>query len=231
MTDPSTQSPQRREPMFNAPVVVVGTATLLIVLFAIYFFMGFDEQQRLLYHYALAPERFWAPAGSPKVYDSYPAGLMTLVSTALLHGDWMHVIVNALMVLMFGTPVARALGVGFAGAGKWMLLFVVSIIAGSALYIGLADVQSYPAVGASGGTSGLIAAAFLLDQDGRRRTLWSREFVTLTVVFAVLNAILTLLGPYILGMGLAWQAHVGGYVAGALLMAALPLRGYRAAKA
>lgn len=230
MTDAAAETPQRREPFFRAPLIVLLMTLVLLGLYAAYFFQPFDEQQRLLYHYALAPERFWAPTGSPKVYDSYAAGLLTLLSTSLLHGDWFHVIVNSLMMLSFGTPVARALGPGIAGAAKWMLLLVVSIVVGSALYIALATAESYPAVGASGGTCGLIAAAFLLDFDGRRRKLWSREFLTVTAVFAALNGVLTLIAPYILGMGLAWEAHVGGYVAGALLMAVLPLRGYVAAK-
>jgi membrane associated rhomboid family serine protease len=86
-------------------------------------------------------------------------------------------------------------------------------------------------VGASGGTCGLIAAAFLIEIDGRRRKLGSREFLTTTVVFAAINAVLTFVAPYLFGMGIAWEAHVGGYVAGALLMAVLPLRGYGGAKA
>ena len=57
------------------------------------------------FEFALAPERFWASAGSPEVYPDTFSGLLTLVSTALLHGDWMHVIVNALMLL----PSARRL--------------------------------------------------------------------------------------------------------------------------
>jgi membrane associated rhomboid family serine protease len=231
MTDAAAETQQPREPFFRAPPIVLLTTLALLALYAAYFFTPFDEQQRILYHYALAPERFWAPAGSPKVYDSYAAGLVTLLSTSLLHGNWFHVIVNSLMALSFGAPVARALGPGFLGASKWMLLFVVSVVAGSAFYLALANASTPFAVGASGGTCGLIAAAFLIDFDGRKRKLWSREFLTTTAVFAALNAVLTLAGPYILGMGLAWEAHVGGYVAGALLMAVLPLRGYGGAKA
>jgi membrane associated rhomboid family serine protease len=231
MTEAATDSPRRREPFFRAPLIVVLMTVLLLGLYTAYFFASFNERQELLWHYALAPERFWAPPGSPRVYDSYAAGLLTLLSTSLLHGDWFHVIVNSLMLLSFGTPVARALGTDIAGAATWMLLFVASILAGSALYLGLADVNTPYAVGASGGTCGLIAAAFLIDFDGRRRKLWSREFLTTTVVFAVINAVLTFVAPYLFGMGIAWEAHVGGYVAGALLMAVLPLRGYGGAKA
>ncbi len=231
MTDPQTA--ERPPPFFrlsHLPVVVWATAAALLLLFAAYSIAPFEEQMGLLYDFALAPERFWAPAGSFKVYPDAASGLLTLLSTALLHGDWFHVIVNVLMLLQFGIPVARALGTGFAGASLWMLLFVVSIVAGSAVYIALHDVTGPPAVGASGGTSGLIAAAFLLDPyTGRKRALWSREFLTLSAVFAAINVLLVWAGPYLLGMGIAWEAHAGGYVAGALLMAIFPLRGLREA--
>ena len=229
MTDPSTA--ERPPPMFrfsHLPPVVLLTAGALILLYAAYSFAPFEERMGLLYDFALAPERFWAPAGSFKVYPDAASGLLTFVSTALLHGDWFHVIVNALMLLQFGIPVARALGPGVAGASVWMLLFVVSIVAGSVFYITLQDVTGAPAVGASGGTSGLIAAAFLLDPyTGRRRPLWAREFLTLTGVFVAINVLLVFAGPYLLGMGIAWEAHAGGYIAGALLMAVLPQRGLR----
>jgi membrane associated rhomboid family serine protease len=215
----------------HLPAVVLATGAALLLLFAAYSFAPFEERMGLLYDFALAPERFWAPAGSFKVYPDVASALLTLLSTALLHGDWFHVIVNSLMLLQFGIPVARALGPGIAGASAWMLLFVVSIISGSVLYIGLQEVTGPPAVGASGGTSGLIAAAFLLDPyTGRKRSLWSREFLTLTAVFAGINVLLVFAGPYLLGMGIAWEAHAGGYIAGALMMAIFPLRNVHPAR-
>ncbi|MEQ1609552.1 MAG: rhomboid family intramembrane serine protease [Hyphomonadaceae bacterium] len=220
-----TQS--RRQPIFNAPLIAVIMSILLVALYAAYAFAPYAEQQATLYDFALAPERFWAPAGSPDVYPDTLSGLLTLGSTALLHGDWMHVIVNALMLLAFGSPVARTLGSGPTGWGLWMIIFLGSVIAGSALYLAFATAESPFAVGASGGTSGLVAAAFLLDPYGLKRKLWSREFLGLTIAFGVANAVLTFVAPQLLGMGLAWEAHAGGYLAGAILMAVLPVKGYR----
>ncbi|HEX5007332.1 MAG TPA: rhomboid family intramembrane serine protease [Hyphomonadaceae bacterium] len=230
MTD--QQTAERPPPMFrlsHIPVVVWATALALLLLYAAFFFAPVGEQQGMLYDFALAPERFWAPAGSEKVYPSYIAGLLTLASTALLHGGWLHVIVNSLMMVQFGIPVSRALGPGIAGAGAWMLLFVVSVVAGSAFYLAMYDVNGPYAVGASGGTSGLIAAAFLIDPyTGRRRSLWSPAFLKLTAAFAAINVLLVLAGPYLVGAAVAWEAHAGGYVAGALLMSILPFRGLSA---
>ncbi len=229
-TPPRGEPRLKQPPIFNAPPLVVLMSLLLIGLYAVYSFAPVADQQSALYEFALAPERFWASAGSPVVYPDHLSGLLTLVSTALLHGDWMHVIVNALMLLAFGTPVARAFGDTVTGWGRWMILFLGSVIAGSALYLALATASSPYAVGASGGVSGLIAAAFLLDPSGGKRALWSPDFLKLTLAIGIANVVLTLVAPIVLGMGLAWEAHVGGYIAGAVLMSVLPARGYRQAE-
>jgi membrane associated rhomboid family serine protease len=227
MTD--QQTAERPPPMFrlgHIPVVVWAMALALLLLYAAFFFAPYEEKVLIQYNYALVPQRFWAPAGSDLVYPNMFEALLTLVSTALLHGDWFHVIVNTLMLVQFGIPVARALGTDVAGAGLWMLLFVASVIAGSIAYLAIQDAGAGAAVGASGGVSGLFAAAFLLDPfTGRKRKPWDRNFLVLTAVFAAINVLLVYAGPMLLGMGIAWEAHAGGYVMGALLMSILPLRG------
>lgn len=226
--EPITQDVRsaKQPPFFRAPLIVVITAGLLLGLHAAFAMSPVSVQNDIDANFALIPERFWAPAGSPSVYPDAASGLLTLLSSGLLHLDWFHVIVNALMLLAFGTPVARALGPGVAGAGAWMLLFVVSVLGGSALYLALVDASGAPMIGASGGVSGLAAAAFLLDRDGRKQALWSRPFVGMTAAFALANVLLVVTAPFLLGAFVAWEAHAGGYIAGALLMALLPARGY-----
>jgi membrane associated rhomboid family serine protease len=52
----------------------------------------------------------------------------------------------------------------------------------------------------------------------------SRRFLTMTVAFLLANLLLAVGGSSIAGAGIAWQAHVGGYVAGAAMMALLLMR-------
>ncbi len=218
--------PTRPPPFFRAPTIVVVMAGVLLALHAAFVFSPVSVQNAIDSSFALIPERFWAPAGSPAVYPDAASGLLTLLSAGLLHLDWFHVIVNALMLLAFGAPVARALGPGPLAAGRWMLVFAGSVLGGSALYLALTDAGGPPMIGASGGVSGLAAAAFLLDGGGRKQALWSRPFLGMTVAFALANLLLAATGPFLLGSFIAWQAHAGGYVAGALLMALMPVRGY-----
>jgi len=212
--------------LVNAPLVVSATSLLLIGLHALVMLAGPEEQLRIAYDFALAPRRFHAGAGSDIAYPSDAHAWLTLVSCALLHGDWMHVIVNALMILAFGAPVARVLGTSVTGAALWMLLFTASIASGSLAYLALTPEDAGAAVGASGGASGLIAAAFLLTDPGGP-SLLSRRFLSLSLGLVVANVLLTLLSPFLLGVAIAWEAHAGGYAAGAVMALLLSGRRYR----
>lgn len=218
MNSPEPTSKPPRERIINAPTIVVVMSGLLVALHAAFSFSSFETQITLQYDYALVPRRFWAEAGSEDAYPSLIAGLLTLLSTGFLHADWMHVLVNAGMLLAFGTPVAQALGGGIGGAGKWMLVYLGAVIAGSAAYLALNGVDAGAAVGASGGTSGLMAAALLVGPGGALRSPLSPGFLGFTAAFAIGNAVLVLAGPSLIGAAIAWEAHAGGYVAGGILM-------------
>ncbi len=209
---------RRTEPMFNAPAVVIVVVIAIVALHGLTYFLADKENTRLIYDYAVVPRRFFAPPGSEYAYPNMLAAGLTLVSTAFLHTGWLHVLVNAGMLLAFGAQVARILGPGWRAGGLWLLMFLVSTAAGSAVYLAMAGPDGGAAVGASGGVSGLIGAAFLVGFDGRGRSLISRSFLLMTAAFIGSNALLAFAGPSLVGGGIAWQAHLGGYVAGAVLM-------------
>jgi membrane associated rhomboid family serine protease len=218
---PQPTQQNRREPLFNAPVIAWGMAALLVGLHALVSFAPFPQQIQWQYDYALVPRRFWAEAGSPDAYPDLFASLVTLLTTGFLHADWMHVLVNAAMLLAFGTGVARVLGADMAGVVKWLVVYLASVIVGSIAYLALNGVDAGAAVGASGGTSGLMGAAMIAAGGGGPAAVMSRQFLGFTAVFAIANVIFVLAGPSLIGMAIAWEAHAGGYAAGAVAMALL----------
>jgi membrane associated rhomboid family serine protease len=226
MKDQFGASGEKRSPIIDAPVLVVLTSILLVGMHTAFAFASIDQQERILWDYALVPGRFWAAAGSSYVYPDHISGLLTLVSSSLLHADWQHVIINAAMLLVFGWPVARALGQNARGWALWMLLFVGSVVGGSGLYLALVDADAPLVIGASGGVSGLLAAYFLLDPWGGKRPLWSPRFVVFSTIFVLANLLLVFLEPHLSGMIISWQAHLGGYIAGAILMTLVPVRAH-----
>ncbi len=209
---------QPKQPLFNAPLIVIGMALVLVGLHGATYLLSQQQWLEMTYNFALVPRRFFAEAGADVAYVGLGAKLLTLVSSAFLHGGWLHVIMNSGMLLAFGTPVARTLGGEVVGVGKWLAVFFAAVIAGSLVYLVLKGQGGGAAVGASGGVSGLMAAAMLIAPDGTVRTPLSRGFLTFTAVFIVANVVIAFAGPYILGAGVAWEAHAGGYLAGAIIM-------------
>jgi membrane associated rhomboid family serine protease len=216
---PPEFGPEEKNPwLLRMPLVSLATAVGLVVLHALASTLSGDAQTNLWYEFASVPARFYAEPGSMYAYPNILMQAFSLVTPALLHGSWLHVLTNALMTWQFGTLVARALGPGIVPATQWMLLFVVSIAAGSLLFLAIAGPNGPVSIGASGGTSGLIGAGFLLDWENRVRSPFSRQFLTLTAVFAGINVVLVLAGPAVLGMAISWEAHAGGYIAGSAMM-------------
>lgn len=219
--------PAGRPPIINAPLPLTAFALLLIALHAARVFSPDALQFEALYHGALYPERFWgwaqgAPVSSvsPPPYEGWLSALAPFVLSGLLHGDWMHVLLNAVFAVAFGKPVLDIITRvrGGAGAGAVALLFaliVVSQAAGGLVFLLIHNPIGAIAVGASGGLSGLLGA-YLLMREGAAARLISRNFLVVTVVFAVANVLLAIIGPAMLGVSIAWEVHLGGYVAGAV---------------
>lgn len=159
----------------------------------------------------------------------------TLLTHAFLHGSWGHLLLNGLWLLAFGSPVARRFGLT-----RFLALFVASAVAGAAAHA-LAHPDGFtPMIGASGAISGLMAAAtrFVFRRDRPLAILRSDPGAvdrlpaqSLAVVVSDRRVLIFLLvwfgtnllfGLASLPLGIAdaaiaWEAHLGGFLAGFLL--------------
>ncbi|MEU1401608.1 rhomboid family intramembrane serine protease [Streptomyces sp. NPDC005728] len=120
-----------------------------------------------------------------------------MLTAMFLHGGIAHILFNMLSLWWIGGPLEAALG-----RARYLALYFVSGLAGSALSY-LIAAPNQPSLGASGAIFGLFGATAVLM---RRLNYDMRPLVALLVV----NLIITF-SP---GMGIAWQAHIGGLVAG-----------------
>ena len=161
----------------------------------------------------------------------------TFVTYAFLHGGWAHVGFNCVWLVAFGSPVARRFT-----AGRFLVLLLVAALAGSVAEY-LCDMTGFQLVlGASAAVSGAMGAAtrFVFrpnDEPVRlfdrarledafrqpalslRRTLTTKAPLVFIVFWFATNLLLGYL-PAIGGVGdgpIAWQAHIGGFLAGLLL--------------
>lgn len=220
-------------PIINAPPLVTALTLVIAAAHVARVLAGSWLDGIALDYGAVFPERFWAWAGADisqamPPYGSAPAALTPLVGTAFVHGDWSHLLMNCIFLIALGKPVygaVRQMVPGRrAGDMAFLAMFFLCVMGGS-----LAHLISYypsgpPAIGASGGVSGLLAAVILMQQKKGGRLL-ERGFLAATGVFIVANIVLSLVGPQLIGASIAWQAHLGGYAMGAILFR-LVIAGY-----
>ncbi|MFV0383190.1 rhomboid family intramembrane serine protease [Paracoccus sp. (in: a-proteobacteria)] len=157
---------------------------------------------------------FWSGLlhGGQAIFPGQPAAMF--LSYGLLHAGLAHITMNMLSL----AAVARELG-RFVTARQMALIYLISQIAAAALFA-LMSPQGGPMVGASGAIFGLAGALIGQAVIWRRwRGLSMRPVWRGVLIIGGLNLAMTLLMPSI-----AWEAHLGGAIAGFAMGIALPLR-------
>lgn len=189
-------------PIFNLPPL---TKYLLGLIVGIYFLtdvvLSADSVEWIFSHFGFIPEQI---RNNP--VDAF--SLASPITHMFLHGSWMHVIMNAFMLAAFGSGVERWLGFK-----RTLVVFVISGLCGAALHYVLNTGSPYPMIGASGGISGLFAAAIVMmnksgqEMGGKVGILpFALLWIGLSIGFGMLG------GPD--GSLIAWAAHVGGFLGG-----------------
>ncbi|TWT59480.1 rhomboid family intramembrane serine protease [Rubinisphaera italica] len=171
------------------------------------------------------------------------APFLTLVTCVFLHGGWMHFLGNMLFLFIFGDNVEDCLG----HIGYFLFYVGAGVLASLAHYLSMPE-STIPTIGASGAIAGVMGAYFILYPHAKVMTLVPLFVIFFTVmlpaqVFLGIWIVFQLLqGTYSLGgtesSGVAWWAHIGGFLAGFLIVLSLrplglirspvPERNYRA---
>ena len=228
----------KREPALNIPPVIVAVLAVLALVHAVrVFVLTPDQNTELLWLLAFNPMRYGMgllpPAALP---GGLGAQIWTFVTYALLHASWIHLGVNAIWFLPFGSAVARRFG-----ALRFLIFFAVTAAAGALAHLFAYGGQNAPVIGASAAISGTMAGAMRFafqrggplsfwrtggDADFRvpaaplSRLLHEPAVLVFLVVWFGINLLFGLISlPTGMGGGevVAWQAHVGGFLAGLLL--------------
>jgi membrane associated rhomboid family serine protease len=227
--------PPARERAFNVPAVVLALLALLGIIHVLLAFLLTQEQTNyILALFAFIPARYSAAAWLP---GGWGADAWTFVSYALIHADLNHLFFNAVWLLAFGTPVARRFG-----ALRFLALLALAAAAGAAAHLATHFGERLVMIGASAAISGAMAAAirFVFARGGPLGLLGGRADAYRV---AALPLMVSLRDPRVLvfllawfgfnllfGLGsfalpgtpqaVAWEAHIGGFLAGLLAFAA-----------
>jgi len=180
-------------------------------------------------HFSVIPNHIYQALHSELLK---PFVFITLLTSLFLHGGWLHLGGNMLYLWVFGDNVEDKLG-----HIRFLFFYLLSGIAASALHVYFDPMSSIPTVGASGAISGVLGAYILMFPKARVLTLVPififiqlielPAYIVLGLWFVLqfFNGILSL-GYETAGTGgVAWWAHIGGFVTGLAL--AIPFKKYK----
>lgn len=212
-------NPSSSRPVVTVLVILACVATFLYMTF------GLDSQA--------AQDRFVLTYGATPAVLATSGGLVaapTLVTSLFLHGGWLHLLGNMLYLWIFGDNVEDRMG----HSGFLVFYLLVGVIAAVAHVI-VNPVSRIPLIGASGAIAGVLGAYLMLFPRARVRTLafFGLYFTTISVP-AIVMLPLWFLFQFFAGLGslgtasgagVAWWAHVGGFLAGVVLVFVFARRG------
>lgn len=161
------------------------------------------------------------------VYPDTPTPFwLTLVTSMFLHGGWAHILGNMLFLWVFGGHVERSMG-----HLRYLVFYFICGMGANALEIATAANSNVPGLGASGAIAGVLAAYLLLYPTSTVRTVFPTSF---TLIPIRMPAWVLIIGWFLLQLvsgvaslspeagaavgGVAYWAHVGGFLTGAVLV-------------
>jgi membrane associated rhomboid family serine protease len=219
-------------PSRSAPVITVMLIALNVLAFFYQASLDIDTRgpgagaaEALIMEFGLVPCRL---AGSCVAPGDFPSPVLTIFTSMFMHGGLFHIAGNMLYLWIFGDNVEDTLG-----HGRFLLFYLASGVAAAVGQVMLNADSRVPMVGASGAVSGVLGAYLLLFPYARILTLliigFFIKFVHIPalivlgfwIVLQLLNGFITF-SAQSLGRGesggVAWFAHIGGFLAGMMLL-------------
>lgn len=214
------EEPARREPLLNLPPVVIALIALCVAVhIARTYFLTAEQDFDLIVRAAFFPARYTGG------YELDLYAFTSPVTASFLHSGLAHLVINMVWLAAFGSPLANRIGVL-----RLLMFWIFAALGADLLHFAARPFDIVPMLGASGAISGMMGAAarfgFNIDRSarlpvfaGRRlsilETLTSRQSVIFLGVWLAIN--------FAAGAGLdvsgsegsiAWEAHIGGMLAG-----------------
>jgi membrane associated rhomboid family serine protease len=184
---------------------------VLIALNVLVFFLELNNGEAFIQRWAFIPSRFLAdPVGD----------FVTLFTSMFMHAGWAHLLGNMLYLWIFGDNVEDRLG-----HGLYLVFYILCGLAATFAQLAISLGSSVANVGASGAIAGVLGAYLIMFPRGRVNVLLGR-FVTpmsalIVIGFWIVLQIFSQISVFSAGSqdqgGVAYMAHIGGFVAGVVL--------------
>jgi membrane associated rhomboid family serine protease len=196
----------RKFPIVNILLIV---ANVLVFLYELQ--LGSSALQHFIVNWGLIPARL---TGEPA------AAWITVFTSMFMHGGWLHLIGNMWFLYIFGDNVE-----GRMGGARYLLFYLLSGVAAALLQTFIVPTSQVPTIGASGAIAGVLGAYLISFPRARIASLVPILFIFTIIeipaaIFLILWFVLQIYsGLFSVGAnasGIAWWAHIGGFVFGML---------------
>ncbi|NLO83536.1 MAG: rhomboid family intramembrane serine protease [Clostridiales bacterium] len=209
--------PSRRTPYATLTLIVVN-----VLLFVNQWLLPDREFAEMVYQYGFVPVRFLRSLIELRIFETQT--YLPMLSSMFLHGNWVHLISNMWMLWLFGDNVEDLMGYA-----RFVIFYILcGLIAGFTHFL-FNPASSVPTVGASGAIAGVMGAYFVMFPHSKIATLVPvfvflpmfihvPAFIYLIIWFIsqLLSGVTQWVGGSSVG-GIAWWAHISGFIAGVLM--------------
>ncbi|MBA2760017.1 MAG: rhomboid family intramembrane serine protease [Chloroflexia bacterium] len=197
----------------TTPIVTWALIAINVLVFIYQFLMSEQELNQFFNDFGVIPRDI-----------SNGEGYLTLLTSMFLHGGLLHVGGNMLFLWVFGDNVEDVMG-----HARYLIFYLLTGLGASAAQILINPDSTIPTIGASGAISGVLAAYIVCFPHGRIRTLITLGFFITSfmlpawIMIGYWIVLQVIQGSLSLGVsddvgGVAWFAHIGGFVAGLVLV-------------
>lgn len=194
----------------HPPILSYGLIIVNVAIFLFQTSLSPDGLNNLVYTYGVVPT---------SLLEGH--GYYTLITSMFLHGGWMHLIGNMLFLWVFSDNIEAIIG-----SGKFILFYLLGGMVAMAAHAFFNPGSDVPSIGASGAISAVLGAYLVMFPDSRVRVLVllfffsfrvpAIVFLGIWIVQQFFNGISTLGVSAADTSGVAWWAHIGGFVFGIL---------------
>jgi membrane associated rhomboid family serine protease len=216
-------------PRTQLPIVTVALIGACVAVFLWQSGLTPRAANNAAFSYGMVPAVLFGHADLPRRLQTVP-GWATLVTSMFLHGGWLHLGGNMLYLWIFGRGVETALG-----PVRYLGLYLICGVAAALTQAFMNPASDVPMIGASGAIAGVLGAYLIL---------YPRSNVVVFIWIIIIVRLLSVPAVILLGLwfllqltsataatadepGVAFWAHVGGFIAGMALVLVLRRRGVR----
>ena len=201
------------ERVYSRATVTASLIALNVAIFLYQAALSPIELDRFVTQWGIVPDHLYMPS---------------LLTSMFLHGGWLHLLGNMLYLWVFGRNVEDLIG-----SGKFLVFYLACGLISAVVHILFNPYSRVPTIGASGAIAGVMGAYLVKFPHARIVTLVFYFFVTATEIPAAFLLLFWFAIQFFSGFGslgqtsysgggTAWFAHIGGFLAGMLLIRVFP---------